>query len=195
MTQELSPYQSSRRSDLAAMRALAHPIRVRMVVLLRGEALSASDLARRLDLRFGSARFHLQQLVRGGLAHPAGDRRVRGGLELLFSAPDEVRVDIDPAEPATTAAMHHALVAELGRRLRSAATDRRRDDSDVDIVSLREVRLTPHGREEAQRIAAEALRHIRALDTAEGDTEPVSLGLFLFRTPRAPSRSNDAVRG
>ncbi len=186
-----------RLSGVETMRALAHPTRLRMLELLRREPLSASELARRLEIRFGSARFHLQQLVRGGLAHPAGDRRVRGGLELLFSAPEEVRVDIDPAEPATTAAMHHALVAELGRRLRSAATDQRRGDSDVDVVSLREVRLTPDGREEAQRIAAEALRQIRALDTApaEGDAEPVSLGLFLFRTPSAPSTSNDAVRG
>lgn len=181
-----------RLSGVETMRALAHPTRLRMLELLRREPLSASELARRLEIRFGSARFHLQQLVRGGLAHPAGDRRVRGGLELLFSAPEEVRVDIDPAEPSTTAAMHHALVEELGRRLRSAATDQRRGDSDVDVVSLREVRLTPDGREEAQRIAAEALRQIRTLDTAEGDAVPVSLGLFLFRTP--PSTSNDPVR-
>ena len=179
------------------MRALAHPTRLRMLELLRREPLSASELARRLEIRFGSARFHLQQLVRGGLAHPAGDRRVRGGLELLFSAPEEVRVDIDFDEPATLAAMHDALVAELSRRLRSAAAHQRRGDSDVDVVSLREIRLTPDGREEAQRIAAEALRRIRALDTApeQGDTEPVSLGLFLFRTPRALSTSNHAARG
>ena len=178
------------------MRALAHPTRLRMLELLRREPLSASELARRLEIRFGSARFHLQQLVRGGLAHPAGDRRVRGGLELLFSAPDEVRVDIDAAEPATASAMHQAIVAELGRRLRSAAADQRRGDSDVDVLSLREVRLTPDGREAAQRIAAEALRQIRALDTApaQGDTEPVSLGLFLFRTPHAHPPSTDAAR-
>ncbi len=187
-----------RLSGVETMRALAHPTRLRMLELLRREPLSASELARRLEIRFGSARFHLQQLVRGGLAHPAGDRRVRGGLELLFSAPEEVRVDIDPAEPATTAAMHHALVAELDRRLRSAATDQRAGDSDVDVVSLREVRLTPDGRGEAQRIAAEALRQIHALDTApaDGDAEPVSLGLFLFRTPSAPpSTSNDPASG
>ena len=185
-----------RLSGVETMRALAHPTRLRMLELLRREPLSASELARRLEIRFGSARFHLQQLVRGGLAHPAGDRRVRGGRELLFSAPEEVRVDIDPTGPATTAAMHHALVAELGRRLRSAATDQRQSDSDADIVSLREVRLTPDGREEAQRIAAEALRHIRALDAApaDDDAEPVSLGLFLFRTPRAPSPPIDEVR-
>ena len=184
-----------RLSGVETMRALAHPIRLRMLEMLRREPLSASELARRLEIRFGSARFHLQQLVRGGLAHPAGDRRVRGGLELLFSAPEEVRVDIDPAEPVTTAAMHHALVAELDRRLRSAAPDQRPGDSDLDVVSLREVRLTPDGREEAQHIAAEAVRRIRALDTAAGDAEPVSLGLFLFRTPSAPSTSNDAAQG
>jgi DNA-binding transcriptional ArsR family regulator len=186
-----------RLSGVETMRALAHPTRLRMLELLRREPLSASELARRLQIRFGSARFHLQQLVKGGLVHPAGDRRVRGGLELLFSAPEEVRVDIDPGEPATTAAMHHALVAELGRKLRSAAADQRPGDSDADIVSLREVRLTPEGREEAQRIAAEALRQIRALHTApaEGDAVPVSLGLFLFRTPSAPSTSNEAAQG
>lgn len=185
-----------RLSGVETMRALAHPTRIRMLELLRHEPLSASELARRLGIRFGSARFHLQQLVRGGLAHPAGDRRVRGGLELLFSAPEDVRVDIDPAEPATTAAMHHALVVELGRRLRAAATDQRGGDSDLDVVSLREVRLTPDGREEAQRIAAEALRQIRALDTApsDDDAEPVSLGLFLVRTPSGSSTSNDTVR-
>jgi len=186
-----------RLSGVETMRALAHPTRIRMLELLRREPLSASELARRLEIRFGSARFHLQQLIRGGLAQPAGDRRGRGGLELLFSAPEDVRVDIDPAEPATTAAMHHALVAELGSRLRAAAMDQRRGDSDLDIVSLREVRLTPDGREEAQRIAAEALRRIRALDTASADgaAEPVTLGLFLVRTPSASSTSNNAAQG
>jgi DNA-binding transcriptional ArsR family regulator len=169
------------------MRALAHPTRLRMLELLRREPLSASELARRLEIRFGSARFHLQQLVRGGLAHPAGDRRVRGGVELLFAAPDDVWVDIDPADPATTASMHRALVAELGRRLGSAATEQRPGDSALDVLSLRELRLSSARRLEAQRIAEEALRRIRALDIAaeDDDAEPVALGLFLFRTPRS----------
>jgi hypothetical protein len=158
-----------------------------MLELLRHEPLSASELARRLEIRFGSARFHLQKLVQARLAHPAGERKGRGGIELLFSAPEDVWVDIDPEDPATTAAMHRALVAELGRRLRSAATDQRPGDSAVDVLSLRDVRLTPSARGEAERIAEDALRQIRALDAAagEGDAEPVTLGLFLFRTPRS----------
>jgi DNA-binding transcriptional ArsR family regulator len=170
-------------SGVEAMRALAHPTRIRMLELLRQEPLSASELSRRLGIRFGSARFHLQQLVRGGLASPAGDRRVRGGRELLFTAPADVWIDLDPDEPGTIAAVHQTFVGELGRRLRGAASDRRPEDSAVDIVSLREVRLTPGDRAEAQRIAEDALRRIRALDAApESGAEPVTLGLFLFRT-------------
>ncbi|MEO8423154.1 MAG: winged helix-turn-helix domain-containing protein [Actinomycetota bacterium] len=175
-----------RLSGVEAMRAVAHPTRLRMLDLLRQEPLSASELARRLGIRFGSARFHLQQLVRGGLAIPAGDRRVRGGLELLFSAPADVWVDIDPNEPGTTAALHRALAGELGRRLQRSARDRRAEDSAVDIVALREIRLRPDDRVQAERIAEEALKRIHALSASreEADAEPITLGLFLFRTAR-----------
>lgn len=156
-----------------------------MLELLRREPLSASELARRLEIRFGSARFHLQQLVRAGMANAAGERRVRGGRELLFSAPPDVWVDLDPAEPAAIAAMQRAHVSELDRRLQAAARDQRPDDSAVDVISLREVELTPEGRVEAERIAEDALTRIHALGvSAIGDAEPVTFGLFLFRTPR-----------
>jgi DNA-binding transcriptional ArsR family regulator len=185
-----------RLSGVEAMRALAHPTRIRMLDLLRQEPLSASELARRLEIRFGSSRFHLQQLVRGGMARPAGERRVRGGVELLFQAPDDIWVDVDPAAPATTSAMHRAYVEELGRRLQAAAADQRPDDSDVDIVSLRQIWLPRERRAEAERIAADAARRIRALDVSPGheDAEPVTLGLFLFRTPRATRPPSDPAR-
>jgi DNA-binding transcriptional ArsR family regulator len=183
--QSLAPSSPLRLSGVEAMRALAHPTRIRMLELLRQEPQSASELARRLAIRFGSARFHLQLLVRGGMVRPAGERRVRGGVELLFSAPEDVWVDVDPAEPGTTAAMHRAYVMELGRRLQAAAVDQRAGDSAVDVISLRQLSLTPEGRVEAERIAEEALQRIRDLDAEPGDreAEPVTLGLFLFRTP------------
>ena len=118
MSQEVSTRRSSRRSDLVAMRALAHPIRVRMVVLLRGEALSASDLARRLDLRFGSARFHLHKLIDADIAIPAGERVDRGGTALLFRVPEGLWFDLDAdAPPELNVAIRRSLVRELERRL------------------------------------------------------------------------------
>lgn len=99
------------------------------------------------------------------------------------SAPDDVWIDSDPDDPVTTAATHRALVVELGRRLRAAAADQRPGDSAVDVVSLRHVRLTSGDRARAERIADDAISRIRALDSGDGGTEPVTLGLFLFRTP------------
>ena len=62
------------------MRALAHPTRVRMLHLLRTETLSASELGRRLRIRFGSAQYHLRTLERAGIA-----RRVESGTSAAAS--------------------------------------------------------------------------------------------------------------
>jgi DNA-binding transcriptional ArsR family regulator len=55
-------------SDPAALRALAHPLRLRLVALLRREgALTASEAGRRLGESSGSTSYHLRQLQRFGL--------------------------------------------------------------------------------------------------------------------------------
>ena len=69
------------------MRALAHPTRVRMLHLLRAEPLSASELARRLGIRFGSAQYHLRSLERAGIALRVGERSRRGGTESCSRCP------------------------------------------------------------------------------------------------------------
>ncbi len=188
------PSSPPRQGGVETMRALAHPTRLRMLELLRQEPLSASELARRLEIRFGSARFHLQQLVRGGLAHPAGDRRVQGGLELLFSAPEDLWVDIDPADPATTSAMHRALIVELRPPTpgggEGSATRRLRRRRRL----LRQVRLTPTGREEAERSRRKRSSDPRAGHRGRGRRHGARhAGLFLFRTPRPrkPERRSD----
>ncbi len=174
-------------AGVGSMRALAHPVRVRMLILLRGEALSASDLARRLGIRSGSARFHLAKLVEAGIADPAGERVRRGGRALLFSVPDDLRIDIDPDAPVElTAAMHGAVVSELGRRLARAAVNQRPDDTMHDLLSLREIAIRRSDRAAAQAIVDGALQQLLALDrrgSAETEAEPTTIGLFVFRTP------------
>lgn len=52
----------------AAARALAHPLRPRLLALLRREGpATASDLARRVGLSSGDTSYHLRQLARFGL--------------------------------------------------------------------------------------------------------------------------------
>lgn len=65
-------------SDPAALRALAHPLRLRLVALLRREgALTASEAGRRLGESSGSTSYHLRQLERFGLVEEAPDGQGR----------------------------------------------------------------------------------------------------------------------
>ena len=126
------------------MRALAHPTRVRMLHLLRAEALSASELARRLGIRFGSAQYHLRSLERAGIALRVGERTRRGGTEILFEVPHGLWVDVEPDAPlGMRQAMNRAYVAELLRRMDVAATERH--DVDHDVLSTREIELDADG--------------------------------------------------
>jgi len=65
-------------TDPRAMRALAHPTRLRLVALLRREGpLTATGAAAVLGESSGSCSFHLRQLARYGLVEEAGGGRGR----------------------------------------------------------------------------------------------------------------------
>ena len=54
--------------DPRALRALAHPLRIQLLGLLRREGpLTASEAGRRLDESSGITSYHLRQLERFGL--------------------------------------------------------------------------------------------------------------------------------
>jgi DNA-binding transcriptional ArsR family regulator len=60
-------YPTPNVTDVASLRAIAHPIRSKMLALLRYEGpATASELGRRLGESSGSASYHLRQLARYG---------------------------------------------------------------------------------------------------------------------------------
>ncbi len=64
--------------DPAAFRALTHPVRIRLLGLLRREGpLTASEAGRRIGESSGSASYHLRQLERFELVEEAGGGRGR----------------------------------------------------------------------------------------------------------------------
>ena len=64
--------------DPGALRALAHPIRIQLVGLLRRDGpLTASAAGRKIGESSGSASYHLRQLARFGLVEEAGGGRGR----------------------------------------------------------------------------------------------------------------------
>jgi DNA-binding transcriptional ArsR family regulator len=61
------------------MRAYAHPIRVRILSMLTGEALTAGEMAARLGMSQPAASYHVRHLASAGLLECVGEERVRGG--------------------------------------------------------------------------------------------------------------------
>jgi len=86
----------------AALRAMAHPVRLRMLSLLTGSSLTAADVARELGLTHANASYHLRNLLSAGLIVQAGEERIRGGVAKRY------RYDADRDRDRHREAMHGA---------------------------------------------------------------------------------------
>ena len=71
--------------DLPSLHALTHPVRLRMLDLLR-EAQSAAAVARALGEPRQKVNYHLKELERGGLVRPTGERRKGNMTEQLYQS-------------------------------------------------------------------------------------------------------------
>lgn len=114
---------------IAALRATAHPVRLRMLSLLTGSAMSAAEVARELGLTHANASYHLRVLRDVGELVEAGEERIRGGVAKRYRYPHE-RAEQEPmtppdggsrATPDEQAAYVRAVAAELERRVRRHA--------------------------------------------------------------------------
>jgi DNA-binding transcriptional ArsR family regulator len=65
--------------QVSRLRALAHPVRLRLLSLLTGASLSAAEAAREMGLSQANVSYHLRLLERVGLVELAEEVVVRGG--------------------------------------------------------------------------------------------------------------------
>jgi DNA-binding transcriptional ArsR family regulator len=100
--------------EKAALRAMAHPVRLRIMSLLTGTALTAADVARELGLTHANASYHLRNLCSAGMIVVAGEEKIRGGVAKRYRY-DATR-DHVPSTPEQKRAFFAALGNELIRR-------------------------------------------------------------------------------
>lgn len=166
------------RAQVSELRAIAHPVRLRMLSLLTGTAMSAADLARELGTTHANASYHLRQLAAAGAVVEAGEQRIRGGTAKLYRYP------VDPDRRVGPSPTHEERVAyarALFREVERREGDRRRggvrgQSSDLEGwvpegTWLRAVGLV----EEASRLLHDANRPPRTPGTV-----PVSFTTYLF---------------
>ncbi len=98
-------------TDIEALKALAHPLRQRMLarLLQRGSATSA-DLAVECDVDRGAASYHLRQLERFGFVEEDTGRSA-GRRRYWRAVPQDMRLPDRPADPEVA-----AVAFEIGRQ-------------------------------------------------------------------------------
>ena len=101
------------KNRLNSLRSTAHPLRLRMLSLLTGSAMSASEVARELDISHANASYHLRLLVDAGLIEIEGEERIRGGLAKRYRHVWDGAVSDDPLDPEHEL---RAMTSELLRR-------------------------------------------------------------------------------
>ncbi len=109
-------------ADLEELRATAHPIRLQLLSLVTGSAMSSAEAARELRITQANASYHLRLLERAGLVRVVETVRVRGGTAKRYrheisAEPFEISV---PTEASTelTAYARTQFASVLGNELR-----------------------------------------------------------------------------
>ena len=120
------------RDRVASLRAMAHPVRLRMLSLLTGSPMSAAEVARELGLTHANASYHLRQLLAAGQVVEAGEETIRGGRAKRYT------YDVDvPGATASDAGergtFFRLLADELLRRSRSVHPASRQSSTDAEL--------------------------------------------------------------
>ena len=141
--------EASTATDVAAIRALSHPLRLQLLDLLRFEGPStATLLAQKVGESSGSTSYHLRQLARHGFIEEATDQP--SGRERWWKHRERM-VRLPPAgsesgaERAAAAAMYAAVLSSEAHALDRylALRHRHPEWSGASYLERRAVRLTP----------------------------------------------------
>jgi DNA-binding transcriptional ArsR family regulator len=170
-------------SPTVRLRALAHPVRLRILSLLTGVPMSAAEVARELDLTHANASYHLRHLRAAGAIEIEGEERIRGGIAKRYRHIPELELDKAkgdvPADPRPTPdhlLFYEALAAELRRRSRAMLRAKSH-------VTDAELWVAPEVYAEVQEMVAAASRalHRAAVAPRTPGTVRVSATIALFR--------------
>ncbi|MEU3171100.1 winged helix-turn-helix domain-containing protein [Streptomyces sp. NPDC007000] len=167
-----------------ALRALAHPVRLRMLTLMWPGPMSAAELARELDISHALASRHLRRLNAAGLVELAEERTRRGGRERRYRT-----VQGSPLSDRSDGA--RMLAATLAHTLQERAARRAPDGKGVTVDA--ELWVAPEVWEAArQRLADVAAElHDAAHPPRAPGTIPVGVSLMTFPLREAPHADAD----
>jgi DNA-binding transcriptional ArsR family regulator len=153
------------------LKALAHPLRNRIIFALGAEGATVSQLAKSLATNKGNVAHHLAVLERAGLVRRGERRQVRGGTEQYF-----LRVARRLRTPGGSRAGHTAaLLQAVAEEIDGSPTDA--------LLNLRRIRLTRH---QAAALTAHLERLVDELPEAGPREATHGVLVSVFQSGQAP---------
>lgn len=98
--------------DPRYVKALAHPLRIRILALLEERDASPVQLAEHLDATLGTVAYHVRTLERLGLIEMVATHQRRGATEHVYAAREHPRIS-DQAWSAASPMAKHVMIASV----------------------------------------------------------------------------------
>lgn len=114
------------------LRALAHPVRLRILSLLTGAAMTAAEVARELGTTHANASYHLRQLEAAGEIEVVSREVIHGGRAKRYRYVPAARQPA-PTVPRDHRIVHAAMIEELRRRSAAFAPGQNNRTSDAEL--------------------------------------------------------------
>ncbi|GHG20626.1 MULTISPECIES: ArsR/SmtB family transcription factor [Amycolatopsis] len=115
------------------LRVLAHPLRLRILSLLTGTALSAAEAARELGETQANVSYHVRRLHDAGLLEVAEEVHIRGGRAKRYRHQPDSGRRLTSRSPGEEKLLTKAIANELLRRASARAADRRASLTDAEL--------------------------------------------------------------
>ncbi|MFE7132677.1 helix-turn-helix domain-containing protein [Streptomyces sp. NPDC057638] len=161
---------------LSGLRALAHPLRLRLLSLLTGAPMSSAETARELGESQANISYHIRQLHAVGLLDLVEEISVRGGRAKRYRHLPESGERLPKGSGADHRAVASVLAEELVRRSRERLPGAAGDFTDAELT------LTPETWRRVKEMAAELgqIMHEEALPPGTEGAVRVSATVMLF---------------
>ncbi|ANN21608.1 transcriptional regulator [Amycolatopsis orientalis] len=167
--------------SLEGLRVLAHPVRLRILSLLTGVAMSAAEAARELGETQANVSYHVRRLHEAGLLDVAEEVRIRGGLAKRYRHDPESGRRFASTNPREEQLLITTMAEELRRRSEFRVLGEHGSMTDAEMWVDRETweKALGHARELSR------LLHSAARPPRTRGTIPVSATVAMFEMARS----------
>jgi DNA-binding transcriptional ArsR family regulator len=191
--------------DPRYVKAMSHPLRVRILAMLDERKASPNQLAGWLDASLGTVAYHVRTLFDLGMIELVGETRVRGAVEHHYRSkarPQPTAEAWQAASPVAKQAAVGSALQVMGDYARQAAAAGGFDRADAQLRRA-VLKLDPKGFQQLSNAFDKLLERVERIESdaaARLDRDPegiveTGLGVLLFEAARLSSSAQGRAAG